>query len=244
MTDHAVVSRDEWIDARKELLQMEKEVTRRNDELSRQRRELPWVKVDKQYVFEGPDGEQTLADLFDGRSQLIVYHFMFGPGWEEGCDGCSFVADHIDGANLHLAHHDVSVVAVSRAPLSEFQAFKKRMGWKFTWVSSYRSDFNSDFHASVTQADIVQGKAFLCNFQPYEPEGEAEIHGLSVFCKDVSGDVFHTYSTYARGVDILLGAHHYLDLTPKGRNETSTMDWVRLHDTYGDNGDIDAAERQ
>jgi predicted dithiol-disulfide oxidoreductase (DUF899 family) len=239
MTDHAVVSRDEWVEARRELLQKEKEVTRRNDELSRQRRELPWVEVDKHYLFDGPDGKQTLAGLFDGRSQLIVYHFMFGPGWEEGCDGCSFVADHIDGANLHLAHHDVSVVAVSRAPLSEFQAFKQRMDWNFTWVSSYGSDFNSDYQVSVTKDDLIQGKTFLYNYKPYEPEGEGENHGLSVFYRDESGTVFHTYSTYARGVDILLGAHHYLDLTPKGRNEASTMDWVRLHDKYGDNGSVD-----
>ena len=243
MTAHAIVSRDEWVEARKELLQKEKEVTRRNDELSRQRRELPWVRVDKQYVFDGPDGEQTLADLFDRRSQLIVYHFMFGPGWEEGCDGCSFVADHIDGANLHLAHHDVSVVVVSRAPFSEFQAFKKRMGWNFTWVSSYGGEFNSDHHVSVTKDDFAQGKMFFYNYEPYEPEGEGESHGISVFYKDESGNVFHTYSSYARGVDILLGAHNYLDLTPKGRNETGTMDWVRHHDKYDDNGSVDPAEQ-
>ncbi|WP_227369912.1 DUF899 domain-containing protein [Halomonas sp. M20] len=207
-----VVSREEWLEERRALLVKEKELTRQYDRVSAERRELPWVKVEKNYVFDTPDGKRTLVELFDGRSQLIVYHFMFGPGWKEGCSGCSFVADHIDGANLHLAHHDVTVLAVSRAPLAEFLPFKQRMGWYFTWVSSHGSDFNYDYQVSTASGE--------------------ETHGLSVFFKNVSGEVFHTYSTYARGVDILLGAHHYLDLTPKGRNEQGTMSWMRHHDRY------------
>ncbi|MGH8504104.1 MAG: DUF899 domain-containing protein [Gammaproteobacteria bacterium] len=230
-THPKVVSRDQWLAARKAHLAREKELTRLRDQVSAERRELPWVKVEKHYVFDGPDGKQTLADLFDGRSQLIVYHFMFGPGWKEGCDGCSFLADHIDGANLHLAHHDVSLVVVSRAPWREFEAFKKRMGWRFKWVSSYGSDFNSDYHVSFTKDDIANGNLSY-NYEAYEPTSEEEAPGISVFYKDENGDVFHTYSAYARGGDILIGAHNYLDLTPKGRNETSIMDWVRLHDKY------------
>lgn len=232
MTVHAIVSPEEWRIARKELLAKEKELTRLSDELSRQRRQLPWVKVETPYVFEGPTGRQTLADLFDGRSQLIVYHFMFAPGWLEGCPGCSFVADHIDGANLHLAHHDVSVVAVSRAPLAEFTPFKARMGWQFKWVSSSGSDFNYDYHVSFRKEEVAKGQVNY-NYELSDHAAE-ELHGLSVFFKDETGAVFHTYSTYARGCDILLGAHNYLDLTPKGRNETSTMSWVRHHDRYGD----------
>ncbi|SDM26162.1 Predicted dithiol-disulfide oxidoreductase, DUF899 family [Modicisalibacter muralis] len=225
-----VVSREEWLQARKDLLAKEKELTHLGDRVSAARRALPWVKVEKQYEFDTPEGKRTLAELFDGRSQLIVYHFMFGPGWEEGCGGCSFLADHIDGANLHLAHHDVTLLAVSRAPLAEFAPFKQRMGWRFNWVSSHGSDFNYDYHASATPEDIAAGTVYY-NFERSQNPGE-EMHGISVFYKDAAGDVFHTYSSYARGGDILLGAHNYLDLTPKGRNERGTMDWVRHHDRY------------
>jgi predicted dithiol-disulfide oxidoreductase (DUF899 family) len=236
-----IVSRDEWLIARKAHLAREKELTRRRDQVSAERRQLPWVRIDKTYVFDTPEGKKTLADLFDGRSQLIVYHFMFGPGWDEGCDGCSFLADHIDGTNRHLAHHDVSLVAVSRAPLADFQAFKRRMGWRFKWVSSHGSDFNYDFHATVDDAVApveynYRTKAeLLRNGEPWFTEGEN--HGLSVFYKDACGDVFHTYSTYARGTDLLVGAYNYLDLTPKGRNETTIMDWVRHHDRYDERAD-------
>lgn len=232
MADHAIVSPEAWLIARKELLKKEKELTRLSDELTRQRRQLPWVKVETPYRFEGPAGMETLADLFDGRSQLIVYHFMFAPGWTEGCKGCSFISDHIDGANLHLAHHDVTVVAVSRAPLAEFEAFKKRMGWKFKWVSSAGSSFNYDYRVSFTKEEVARGKVPY-NYGMSEHAAE-DLHGLSVFSKNEAGDVFHTYSTYTRGGDILLGAHNFLDLTPKGRDESSTMDWVRHHDRYDD----------
>jgi predicted dithiol-disulfide oxidoreductase (DUF899 family) len=231
-----VVSSEEWLAARKADLAREKEFTRQRDELSRQRRELPWVKIEKNYVFDGPDGKETLADLFEGRSQLIVYHFMFGPGWEEGCPYCSFLADHFDGPLVHLAHHDVSLVVVSRAPLPQIEAFKKRMGWRFKWVSSSGSDFNYDFHVSFTKGDRAKGKVYY-NYEMQE-FGSEELPGTSVFYKDGTGDVFHTYSAYARGGDILIGAYNYLDLTPKGRNETGPnhdlTDWVRHHDRYGD----------
>jgi predicted dithiol-disulfide oxidoreductase (DUF899 family) len=238
MNHHRVVSETEWLVARKAHLAREKELTRLRDQVSAERRELPWVKVKKNYVFDGPNGKERLADLFDGRSQLIVYHFMFGPGWKEGCDGCSFLADHIDGANMHLAHHDVSLVVVSRAPLADFQAFKKRMGWRFKWVSSYGTDFNYDFHVTSDEAvapveyNYMDKAQLLRKGEPWFTEGEH--HGLSVFYKDAGGDVFHTYSTYARGTDLLVGAYNYLDLTPKGRNETTIMDWVRHHDRYDD----------
>lgn len=231
MEPHKIVSRKEWLDVRRAHLAREKELTRLRDRVSAERRALPWVKVEKTYLFDGPDGKKTLADLFDGRDQLIVYHFMFGPGWTEGCTGCSFLADHFDGANLHLAHHDVSLVAVSRAPLAEFQAFKKRMGWRFKWVSSHGGDFNHDYHVSPTEDEIARGR-YTYNFETREGEG-GERHGISVFCKDAAGGVFHTYSSYARGGDILIGAHNFLDLTPKGRDEVGTMDWVRHHDKYG-----------
>ncbi|WGF87188.1 DUF899 domain-containing protein [Marinivivus vitaminiproducens] len=232
MERHPIVSREAWLDARKDLLAREKELTKANDRLSEARRALPWVKVDKDYAFEGTDGRKTLAELFDGRSQLIVYHFMFAPGWKEGCDGCSFIADHFDGANLHLAHHDVSLVAVSRAPLQEILPFKERMTWKFRWVSSHGSDFNYDFHVSATSEEVEAGR-YDYNYRMNDGEG-GEMPGLSVFYKDEDGTVFHTYSTYARGGDILIGAHNLLDLTPKGRNEDTTMDWVRHHDRYED----------
>jgi predicted dithiol-disulfide oxidoreductase (DUF899 family) len=227
------VSRDEWLVARKDLLTREKELTRLRDEVSRHRRELPWVKIDTEYVFDGPDGKETLADLFDGRSQLIVYHFMLGPGWEEGCKSCSYLADHFDGANWHLPHRDVSFAVVSRAPLSEIEPYKKRMGWRFKWVSSHNNEFNFDYHVSATEDE--QGKSEMYyNYETQELASE-EMPGLSVFYRDKNGDVFHTYSTYARGLDILVGAYNFLDLVPKGRDEDQldfTMDWVRRHDEY------------
>jgi len=233
ITGHKVVSSEEWLDARKELLKKEKESIRLRDQLSAERRKLPWVKIEKQYVFDGPDGKETLADLFDGRSQLIVYHFMFGPEWKEGCPSCSFVSDHIDGANLHLPHHDVMLLAISRAPLAKIEAFKKRMGWRFKWVSSYGSDFNHDYHVSFTKDELAKGKVYY-NYGMVE--GYDELPGTSVFYKDSTGDIFHTYSSYARGLDMLVGTYNYLDLTPKGRNETgpnhNMTDWIRHHDKY------------
>jgi predicted dithiol-disulfide oxidoreductase (DUF899 family) len=230
------VSQDEWLAARKAHLMREKEFTRLRDQLSAERRALPWVKVEKNYVFDGPNGKETLADLFAGRSQLLVYHFMLGPEWEAGCKSCSFLADHIDGSIIHLAHRDVTFVVVSRAPLSKIEAYKKRMGWRFKWVSSYGSDFNSDYHVSFTQDDLTKGKTYY-NYQVRESPSEGEAPGVSVFYKDATGDLFHTYSAYARGLDMLVGAYNYLDLAPKGRDEDGlpfTMDWVRRHDEYED----------
>ena len=227
-----VVSRSEWLVARKDLLTREKELTQLRDEVSRHRRELPWIKIDKEYIFDGPDGGETLADLFEGRSQLIVYHFMLGPGWEEGCKSCSYLADHFDGANWHLPHRDVTFAVVSRAPLLEIEPFKKRMGWRFKWVSSHGNDFNFDYRVSATEDEQAKGRMYY-NYKTQELMSE-EMPGLSVFYKDENGDVFHTYSTCARGLDILVGAYNFLDLVPKGRDENpdSTMDWVRHHDRY------------
>jgi predicted dithiol-disulfide oxidoreductase (DUF899 family) len=229
--NHKVVSQQEWLKARRALLEKEKALTHHMEEVSAARRALPWVQVDKDYRFDSSKGQQTLSDLFDGRSQLIVYHFMFGPGWPEGCPGCSFVSDHFDGANQHLRHHDVSLVAVSRAPLSELQPFKQRMGWKFHWVSSAGSDFNYDYGVSFTEESIARGQMEY-NYRPRRSTSGTEEPGASVFYKDGDGNIFHTWSGYARGLDILLGAHNFLDLTPKGRNERETMDWVRHHDKY------------
>ena len=230
----SVVSRDEWLAARKAFLIKEKEFTRARDALSAERRRLPMVRIEKEYVFDGPDGKETLADLFDGRSQLIVQHFMFGPGWKEGCVGCSFGADHVDGARMHFEHRDVSFVAISRAPLPQLEAFKKRMGWRFRWVSSYGSDFNYDFHVSFTQEEIARGKVYY-NYAMGEFQSE-EMSGISVFYKDANGAIFHTYSTYARGDELLSGAYMYLDLVPKGRDEAGLpypSAWWRHHDRYG-----------
>ena len=229
-----IVSEAEWLVARKDLLSREKELTRLRDEVSRHRRELPWVRVDKEHVFDGSDGKESLTDLFDGRSQLIVYHFMFAPDWEKGCTGCSYLADHFDGANWHLPHRDVSFVAVSRAPLPQIQTYRKRMGWQFKWVSSYGSDFNSDYHVSFTKAEKGRDEIYY-NYKVKEFVME-ELPGLSVFYKDESDNVFHTYSTYARGLESLIGTYNFLDLVPKGRNENpeSTMDWVCRHDEYED----------
>ncbi len=232
MEDREIVSEADWLVARKDLLTREKEFTRERDALSAARRSLPWVKIDKKYVFDGPKGKETLADLFDDRSQLIVYHFMFGPGWKEGCKSCSYLADHFDGANYHLPHRDVTFVAVSRAPLSEFAPYKKRMGWRFKWVSSHGSDFNFDYHVSFTKDDEAKGQIYY-NYGKGEFMSD-ELPSLSVFFRDENGDVFHTYSTYARGLDILVGTYNFLDLVPKGRDENpdATMDWVRRHDEY------------
>jgi predicted dithiol-disulfide oxidoreductase (DUF899 family) len=232
MTAHAIASREEWLKARKVLLAEEKALTRQRDRLSARRRELPWVKVDKTYVFEGPRGRETLADLFEGRSQLVIYHFMFGPDWPQGCPSCSFMADHIDGANQHLKHHDVTLIAVSRAPWSKIEAFKRRMGWRFKWVSSSGSDFNFDYHVSFTDADKAKGKVTY-NFETMDYAFD-ELPGASVFQRTENGEIFHTYSAYARGLDQMLGAYNWLDLTPKGRNEKHGMEWVRHHDRYDD----------
>ena len=235
MTQHQIVSRDEWIAARKELLRKEKDFTRLRDQLSAERRALPWVKVDKEYLFDTPSGRQSLGDLFDGRSQLVTKHFMFGPDWTDGCVGCSFEMDHIEGALVHLEHHDVSYVVVSRAPLAKIEAFRQRMGWRFRWVSSYGSDFNYDFHVSFTPEQVASGKAYY-NYEPRDV-GIDELSGRSVFCRDEAGDIFHTYSSYARGGELFLGSYAVLDITPKGRNETingNLTDWVRHHDRYQD----------
>lgn len=243
---NAVVSREEWIAVRTRFLEREKELTQLRDQLSVERRELPWVKVEKSYVFDSPQGKVTLGDLFDGRSQLIVYHFMLGPGWKEGCVGCSFLADHIGGALHHLIQHDVSLVVVSRAPLPEIEAFKRRMGWSFPWVSSFHSEFNFDYHVSFTKDRMALGPTYY-NYQARTSQTEGEASGVSVFYKDERGAIYHTYSSYARGDEGLLGAYNYLDLTPKGRNETgpnyNLTDWVRHHDRYGAGGYVDTTGR-
>jgi predicted dithiol-disulfide oxidoreductase (DUF899 family) len=232
-TEHPIVSRAKWIEARKDLLAKEKNFTHQRDALSAERRKLPWVRVEKDYVFDAPGGKETLASLFGGKSQLIVYHFMFGPGWEEGCPSCSLLADHFDGSVVHLAHRDVTFLVASRAPLPQIEAFKKRMGWRFKWVSSYGNDFNHDFHVSFTKDEIAKGKVYY-NYSMTEFPSE-EAPGASVFYKDGTGGIFHTYSSYARGLDILIGAYNFLDLAPKGRDEDGlkhTMAWVRHHDKY------------
>lgn len=233
---HPVSSRDEWLAARKRLLIKEKELTRLRDQLTAERRALPWVKIEKPYIFDGPGGKETLADLFGGRSQLIVKHFMLGPGWSEGCVGCSFELDHIDGILVHLEQRDVSYVVVSRAPLPEIEAFKKRMRWHIKWVSSANTDFNFDFHVSFRPDEIAKGEAYY-NYETRKI-GIDELSGRSVFYKDVNGDVFHTYSSYGRGGEDLLGTYRLLDLVPKGRDETgpnhNLTDWVRHHDRYRD----------
>jgi predicted dithiol-disulfide oxidoreductase (DUF899 family) len=235
MTHHQIVSRDAWIAARRELLRKEKDFTRLRDQLSAERRALPWVKVEKEYLFDTPSGTQSLGDLFEGRSQLVTKHFMYGPDWTDGCVGCSFEMDHIEGALVHLEHHDVSYVAVSRAPLAKLEAFKRRMGWRFRWVSSYGSDFNYDFHVSFTPEQVASGKAYY-NYE-LRDVGIDELSGRSVFYRDEAGDIFHTYSSYARGGELFLGSYAVLDMTPKGRDETingNLTDWVRHHDRYQD----------
>ena len=235
MTSHKILPHDRWVEARKALLLREKKFTRLRDELTEARRELPWERVEKEYAFDGPDGRRTLPDLFDGRSQLIVYHFMYGPGWEEGCKSCSFLADHFEPAVVHLNHRDVTMVAVSRAPLEEFAPFKARMGWTFPWFSSHACDFNRDFGVSFDQEEIDAGEAYYNYKVQSFPSTEAP--GASVFYKDDGGEIFHTYSVYQRGLDMFITAYHYLDIVPKGRDEDDlsfTMEWLRLHDAYGD----------
>jgi predicted dithiol-disulfide oxidoreductase (DUF899 family) len=245
ISDHPILSREEWVKARKELLEKEKEFTRLRDQLNAESRELPWVRVEKTYVFDGPNGKETLSDLFAGRSQLIVNHFMLAPGWKEGCVGCSFGADHNDGIIVHLEHHDATFVAVSRAARPEIEAFKKRMGWRFKWVSSFGSDFNYDYHVSFTPDEIRKGKVYY-NYDVREFQVE-ELAGTSMFYKDANGDIFHTYSVFARGSEMLGGAYGYLDHLPKGRNETGPnhdlSDWVQHHDKYGDAGLVETTER-
>lgn len=232
MPNHPVVSREAWLEARKALLLREKEHTRARDRLNQDRLALPWVKVDKTYMFDTPAGRKSLADLFDGRSQLMIYHFMLGPDWTAGCSGCSFLADHFDGARQHIIHHDVNLVAVSRAPLSKIEAYRQRMGWSFPWVSSNGSDFNYDYHVSYTPEDLA-GDRINYNFQQIGvAQGHDELPGMSCFYKDDSGQVFHTYSSYARGMEEAIGALMLLDRAPKGRNEATTMNWVRRHDEY------------
>jgi predicted dithiol-disulfide oxidoreductase (DUF899 family) len=232
---HKVVSNTEWLEARKKFLVKEKELTRMRDELSRQRMELPWERVEKNYVFDGPNGKESLADLFGGKSQLLIYHFMFGPGWEQGCQSCSLIADNFEGSLVHLAARDVTLMAVSRATLPEIEAFKKRMGWKFKWVSSNANDFNWDYHVSFSNEE-VEKEAMYYNYAVSQfPSSEGP--GVSAFYKDENGDVFHTYSTFARGGDILINTYNYLDLAPKGRHEAGLsypMAWVRHHDKYAE----------
>lgn len=233
LDNHRIVSKDEWLAARSALLKKEKEFTVLRDKLGQQQRDMPWVSVDKEYLFVGPNGKQTLSDLFDGRTQLIVYHFMYDPNWDAGCPSCSFWADNFNGIVVHLNQRDVTMIAVSRAPYSKIEEYKKRMGWNFKWVSSYDNDFNFDYHVSFTPEELSKKKAFYnYNLQDtHSPERE----GVSVFYKDTADHVFHTYSAYARGIDVLNVAYHYLDLVPKGRDEDGhefTQFWVRRHDEY------------
>lgn len=235
MENHKVVSREEWLVARKEFLAKEEEFTRSRDQLSQQRRDLPWVQVDKEYIFAGPSGKETLSELFAGRSQLSVYHFMFHPSWDEGCKSCSFWADNFNGILVHLNHRDVTMVAVSKAPLDQLEAFKKRMGWNFKWVSSSGTDFNRDYHVSFTAEELNKGEMYYNYEMRKFPREEGP--GISIFSKDKKGNIFHTYSCYARGLDMLNGAYHFLDLVPKGRDEaglTYPQAWVRHHDKYDD----------
>ena len=227
--NHPVVSMDRWIAERKALLAHEKELTHLRDQIARERRALPWVRIDKPYVFDAPEGTRSLADLFEGRRQLLVQHFMLGPGWEQGCPSCSYMADHTDGMTVHLAHRDTTFVAISRAPLGEIQRFKQRMGWQFRWISSSANDFNKDFHVSFDAEDRVEGAVYY-NYGIVDFAAE-ELPGVSAFYKDDAGTVFHTYSTYGRGVEVMMGTYNLLDLTPKGRDEPGGgMEWVRHHD--------------
>ena len=231
VVDHTVVTRERWIAARKALLAHEKELTRLSDQIARERRALPWERVEKNYVFETLDGPRSLADLFDGRSQLLVQHFMLGPGWEQGCPSCSYMADHTDGMLVHLAHRDTAFVAISRARLGEIERFRRRMGWQFRWVSSNANSFNRDFHVSFTPEEVASG-VIDYNYERSGKNVHDELPGVSVFYKDEAGMVFHTYSTFGRGVEVMMGTYAMLDLTPKGRDERSGMEWVRHHDRY------------
>ena len=243
--EHRIVSRDQWLLERTALLAREKEMTRLRDEMSEARRSLPWVKLDKSYAFDTPSGKKSLSDLFEGRSQLIVKHFMLAPGQRDGCVGCSFESDHAEAALVHLQNHDVSYVAVARAPLAEIEAFKTRMGWSFPWVSSFGSDFNYDFNVSFTPAQITDGSA-VYNYRA-GPLPLEDLSGLSVFHKAADGTIYHTYSTFGRGAEERLGTYMLLDLTPNGRNENgpnhSLADWVRHHDRYGAPGHVSPVGR-
>jgi predicted dithiol-disulfide oxidoreductase (DUF899 family) len=234
VTGHKIVSQGQWLAARKELLKKEKEFTLLRDQLSAERRELPWVKIEKSYIFESPRGNVSLTDLFDACSQLIIYHFMFDPEWSEGCKSCSLLADHYNPLIVHLRQRDVSMVTVSRAPLGKLLAFRKRMGWTFEWVSSFGNDFNRDLHVTFT-ADELESKTANYNYD-FKPFPVTEAPGISVFFKDNDGNIFHTYSSYARGLEIFIGAYNLLDIVPKGRDEDGlryTMEWIRHHDRYG-----------
>ena len=236
IVDHPVVSRDQWLAERKKLLAREKELTRLGDQIARERRALPWVRLEKDYAFDTPEGRRPLAELFDGRSQLLMQHFMLAPGWEQGCKSCSYMADHTDATLVHLAQRDVAFVAVSRAPLVEIERFHKRMGWRFPWVSSEGTDFNRDFGVTFTadeKGDKLAGGAASYNYGG-TPPGE-EMPGVSAFWRNDAGEVFHTYSTYGRGVEVMMHSYRLLDLTAKGRDEDGlgfTMEWVRHHDRY------------
>ena len=242
---HKVVSRDEWIAARKELQQKEKQLTRLRDALSEERRQLPWVRIEKNYVFDAPEGKVTLSELFDGRSQLFLKHFMMGPGQNGQCVGCSLEVDHLEGLLVHLENHDVTYAVVARAPLDEIEAVRQRMGWRFRWVSSYNTDFNYDFNVSFTPDQLAARRAFY-NYE-YGNPGLEDLSGDSVFYKDASGQIFHTYSTFGRGGEEFLGIYRYLDATPKGRDENgpykSLADWVRPRTMYGQGGKVEGNGR-
>jgi predicted dithiol-disulfide oxidoreductase (DUF899 family) len=228
---HRVVTHEEWIEASRSLLKREKELTRARDEVGRLRRELPWVRVERSYVFDGPDGQRGLGELFGGKSQLLVYHFMFAPGWTEGCSGCSFVCDHVDAARQHFEHNDLAFAAISRAPVADFTPFKERMGWSFPWLSSNGNDFSYDMGASFRPEDLERGPVPY-NFVEQKLRSEDQ-PGLTVFTKNDEGHIYRTYSSYERGLEPLIGAYSFLDLAPKGRQEQSAMDWMKLHDRYG-----------
>ena len=232
--NHPVVTPDRWIAERKKLLAREKQLTHLRDEIARERRALPWERIEKNYVFDTPEGRRTLADLFEGRRQLLVQHFMFGPGWEQGCPSCSYMADHTDGMNVHLAHRDVTLVAISRAKLAEIERFRSRMGWQFKWVSSNGTDFNHDFHVSFTPEERAKGKGEVYYNYGMQPFPAEEAPGISLFYKNDAGEIFHTYSTYGRGVEVMMGTYNLLDLAPKGRDENpgEGMGWLRHHDRY------------
>jgi predicted dithiol-disulfide oxidoreductase (DUF899 family) len=227
-----VVSQKEWLAARKKLLVKEKKFSKLHDELNLQRRKLPWVKIEKEYVFDAPTSKVTLADLFEGKSQLLIYHFMFGPGWKEGCEHCSFWADHFDSTNIHIGQRDTAFAVVSRAPLTEIEPFRRRMGWQFKWVSSFNTDFNFDFNVSFTPEQIKSG-VLPYNYARFKMKID-ELQGVSAFYRDKNGEIYHTYSSYARGIDLMNTTYNFLDLTAKGRDENpdATQDWVRYHDDY------------
>ncbi|GEP45308.1 DUF899 domain-containing protein [Brevifollis gellanilyticus] len=240
MKPHPIASQEGWLEARLALLAQEKAHTRAGEEIARQRRALPWVKITKDYVFDSTEGKVSLADLFDGRSQLFVYHFMFGPEWDEGCTGCSYLCDHVDAARQHFEHNDLSFVAISRGPLEKLQEYRRRMGWKFRWVSAANTDFNFDFHVSFPPEREHEGR-ITYNFGTIDAIPDLdELSGSSVFFKDEDGQIYHTYSAYSRGDEVLLGAYNFIDMAPKGRNENgpnkNLMDWVKRHDRYENDG--------